>query len=457
MNENSNLLHRSRVDAPPGSQIQPGTLPTAQNHPLESHSVKKYLEIHHNPDTNEYSKMIFTMSIGLSHDDVDKAKCDELIKKKAITKSDIKPTAKTLRAEIQRRYECISNDDELSVVSPSKYNKKKPCPNQWGVPKLTKWLEENTLLPEDALVVKQAIADFLSNVETEFLDDLEERNENGCNISKPNKRKMRLYEACFHDDFRGDMLGLGRSVPRVRLDARNSSNRPKTFFEKVADKYNDVSWIPKSTVVDINPDLCGEIKLSPVLQKDKRYHKYTAEDVKKLYTDVKGQFNVAFSGWRNSGNGKGMSSLAAGLKKVKFHGSHYKNNDGNDSDDTDDSFKYLNDDRLEFCNGQLHVYYFWCLADVNRVVLEVSSNCNAVGLNVDEDMKETSKMESKPKKKRKKTSNNFDIGDAFSQMSQMQSSMKSVVSDFMQFSGYDTQLDRLKSDQSELFHRLQTL
>ena len=51
-----------------------------------------------------------------------------------------------------------------------------------------------------------------------------------------------------HDKLRDDFVNRYVAHSRQKVDARNSLRFPKDFFQKVADLYNDHSWIPNSRV-----------------------------------------------------------------------------------------------------------------------------------------------------------------------------------------------------------------
>lgn len=77
------------------------------------------------------------------------------------------------------------------------------------------------------------------------------------------------------------------SKSRQELDARNSERRPRTFFEKVTEKYNYEDWTPDSTVFD---EFHHEFSLSFPLhlyrndgQEEKREAKLTIEKAKDFF------------------------------------------------------------------------------------------------------------------------------------------------------------------------------
>jgi hypothetical protein len=93
-------------------------------------------------------------------------------------------------------------------------------------------------------------------------------------------------------------------MERDALDARNSPNRPKTWLEKIADKYNSEDYCPQSEVfpnlhddfmqpVDLSLDHCpGVVKLT--------------EQVKASIADRKAKLVLLMDRWELSGNGDGQ-------------------------------------------------------------------------------------------------------------------------------------------------------
>ena len=100
----------------------------------------------------------------------------------------------------------------------------------------------------EKLWVISKVKKYLDFIEKKAKNEEKEKQDNGGFVSRASKLKMRFYEACFLDEFRDDLIRMYDSKNRQQLDARNSSRRELTFFEKAVNKCNDERWIPHSTV-----------------------------------------------------------------------------------------------------------------------------------------------------------------------------------------------------------------
>lgn len=130
---------------------------------LEEYSVEKYLQLYSpsiTHDSKEYSKMLFTMAISLTPDEMKLSSFDELIKKKILVKGDIKPSGKTLMSEILRRYEHIRHREQIHNTQPIR----RPRPKHWCQPEGLSWLAQNPLSLEEKPIVIKAIDQFLASV-----------------------------------------------------------------------------------------------------------------------------------------------------------------------------------------------------------------------------------------------------------------------------------------------------
>ena len=130
------------------------------------------------------------------------------------------------------------------------------------------------------------INNFFDNAEKEHA----ENDNKGGGVSRTHRLKMRLVNAFFDDEHRDDLIHLGASKSRVALDARNSEVRLMTFFEKVAEKYNDETWNTHSEIFpELYPEFCKvhDLCLYTEIEKVKKQNNnMTVEKVKLLYTAV---------------------------------------------------------------------------------------------------------------------------------------------------------------------------
>ena len=328
--------------------------------------------------TDASSHILFAMATCLSDEEIQKNKIDELIKDKKITKTAITSGIDYFRKEIVRRVALINKEEERDGVASNKRTKL-PRSKNWTKTKLTKWLCDHFLLGSEKAWVVGRIDSFVNLVEEDAERKENEKKETGGNISRATKLKMRLYEACFLDEFRDDLIRMYDSKNRGELDARNSERRPMTFFEVVVEKYNSKEWNPDSTVFD---EFHHEFGISFPLplyrndgQEEKREPKLTIEKAKEIFRDSKASMNWSVAAWKKSGNGKG--NLAEG-EKLRVKGTSYYCVDEDEA-----VIKYIDDDRFDFCGNSLPTGYFWCIAEMHDLVGTVSQSCEEVGVTMD--------------------------------------------------------------------------
>ena len=111
---------------------------------------------------------------------------------------------------------------------------------------------------------------------------------------------LHLYHTLIEDSIR---LSLGEAFAtktREHLDGRNS-NLFKSFYEKAADQFNDVNWIPNSLVLpDLHEDFIQSrplpLNVAPI----------TPEQLQKKLSDNQYEIVKVIVDWERSGSGLGM-------------------------------------------------------------------------------------------------------------------------------------------------------
>ena len=268
---------------------------TSPSEPLSSSATSDYsssitlaqnyfdsmLAIDDNPDAA--SQILISMAVCLSKDELQQEKIDSLVKNKIVTKSSTTPGKDYLKKEIARRVVLINKREEEDGVPPKKLTKNAKTKN-WSKPKLITWLCNHPLLSAEKAWVVKNVNDFIVKVQDDANKKEEEKKQSGGSVNRATKLKMRLFEACFLDEFRDSLIRMYDSKSRQELDARNSERRPKTFFEMVCQKYNDAGWVPVSTIFD---EFHHEFSVSFPLplyrndgQEEKREAKLTVEKAK---------------------------------------------------------------------------------------------------------------------------------------------------------------------------------
>lgn len=465
-NNNNNTLRRSDVSSGspnvnfPSNSSQPRNLlapatPTNFNVTTEDdqYSVEKMIEKYGDEDNNKHLELLVSLGVGLSDRDLQKTKCDELIAKRAILPGKSKPKQSYMISECTRRYYHI-NLKEVQMNLPPQQQTTKPTCGRWKNEKLICWLKTNPPREQDRQVIISKLNNHLMKIERVQLSKEEEKKLDRMGLKKHDLKKMRFCHAVFLEEHKDDLVTLCDTQSRPRHDARNSNQCPKDFYQKVCDKYNDVQWVPSSISIHYVPGLGKSVDLHLVTEDDGQPHQYRYDQVKDEFTKLKSAMNVAFKKWGGSGNGEGMLADAEkpnGPEKVyRFGGFNYSTPD----DEVEKEVEYLDDDRWHFCNGQMIVYYFWVLADLNEVVLEVSSSICAIGLRMDQAVAKTSGKTMITKLNEKKRKKKNDCSDEMlSQMREMQKTFSQSITQ----RDNQARMALLKDDRDSTWEKIQKL
>ncbi|CAB9531585.1 unknown protein [Seminavis robusta] len=112
-----------------------------------------------------------------------------------------------------------------------------------------------------------------------------------------------MIVAAHHDDVRKYLLEEGAVLDRPELDARNSDERPPTFWEALANKYNDDFWV--ATVEEL-PHLHRVFIIEQDIYQRDCPGKVTADFIKRQWNQAKLKTNKIVNAWERSGNGYGQ-------------------------------------------------------------------------------------------------------------------------------------------------------
>ena len=309
-----------------------------------------------------FAPILFAMSIGLTPEETHQHREEALIASKCVTRTEIRVTSTLMGGEIKRR---------VSVLGV-----KEVRPRAWSIPKKEKWLVDHP--------VTQSEADFISNEIRKYLDKKQfskarkdaSAAANGEGIGEDKKRKMRLFEAIFHDNLRVHFLKRNDSKSCVEVDARNSKeHRPKSFWELAAEMFNDPKFSPSSRTF---PDFHSKFSVSFPLTFDKATHKPTTpEETKRIYMEARSMLNKAIQGWKKSGNGCGALAPKANNPNGKATTeSECLFGSNGDSDEGDG--RIITDNRSRFIGGCLWLGYFWCLVDQLQLTDDVCADISVI-------------------------------------------------------------------------------
>jgi hypothetical protein len=200
------------------------------------------------------------------------------------------------------------------------------------------------------------------------------------------ENNLRLYLACMTDEARLLMTRKDDCLNRSELDGRNSSERPKTWYEKTAEIYNSEEIFYTECLPDLHEDFAEPMALNLA---DMPGGPITADTVKIRLSDARARLIILISRWERSGNGFGLQREEddAAFGHV-------------DADDTfvdgDDRSRFIRPDQ----GLKVHHLYLWHLSDkmgVLKNVLNVLSKEVAVdGDNIPSGLSQTQKKRKSP-------------------------------------------------------------
>jgi hypothetical protein len=112
---------------------------------------------------------------------------------------------------------------------------------------------------------------------------------------------LRLYHVIMEDEIMTAYGKLFNAKDRAELDAQNSNERPKIFYELAAEKFNDPEYNPHTTIYPNLHDDCRwsiELKASeaPIA---------TPQKIKEKLADVRAKLVIIINNWERSGKGGG--------------------------------------------------------------------------------------------------------------------------------------------------------
>ena len=115
--------------------------------------------------------------------------------------------------------------------------------------------------------------------------------------------QLRLVHCLIQNDVRQHYLDRHKGIQRPELDARNSPHRPKSWEERVCEKFNDSSFKPMSLVY---PLLHADFAHPQELFLEHCPTTLTPEHVSSWIQDRKNKLMKLMYRWGQSGNGDGM-------------------------------------------------------------------------------------------------------------------------------------------------------
>ena len=245
--------------------------------------------------------------------------------------------ADCLRNEVTRRAEAYFIDQTTA-----------PMPKAWTRTRAMEWLMGNPI-PIHLQEHELAFVDKQVEKLQEFVLAENEK----ANISKKDVLSnwsscnplswFRFYHAIVDDDVKDSLARDMSSKNRAKLDGCKAM-RGCTFYQLLANKFNDTKWVPQSIIMpDVHPDF-SEAKLLPLAAKP-----ITADEAKKRYVTSRSTLHVIHKNWLSSGSGQSMLSGTAEANNV---------------------YKFVDkDDRQDFLGGNAsHILYFWQIGWQHQVL-----------------------------------------------------------------------------------------
>jgi hypothetical protein len=361
--------------------------------PLKGNAVKGVCERRFKSQGEKLTDMM-SMCVGLkSGDDRELGDCGIEPYTSMKFRGKVAPTQKHLVEETKRR------SGVSGMVGPQ-------C-TYWKKEKLVEWLQANPVSePEDIVFLvgeERKLFDSIMRGQQEVNDKTSPRA--GAWIS--NEPYLRLYHCVFHDDIRHLLSSMNNVMDRDELDARNSSERPETFFEAVACIFNDDAVL---FVTSSLPDLHYSFGSPIVLDFEDMPARVTPEECKKRFADSRAKLIKIISKWELSGNGFGQ-----------------RTREDDDFGHLDEECFEAGDNRGNFLDSMTkeHILYFWHLADEHQLMKQVlnvivdSSSADSENFQATSDLTSASAVSNA----KRKSTEARDVSDFRSNMSEALASM----------------------------------
>jgi hypothetical protein len=199
------------------------------------------------------------------------------------------PRSQHLVAEVQRR----------SVLLDVKGLRKAARRNE-----LIEWLKENPIVdPIDIKFLVDEINKTYRGIRLEQEEIVASQQASLANRNWAEANWLRLYCAAFDDNARPLMLTKDDCMTRLELDGRNSSERPPSYYQVVADNYNSDTVYVTKALPSLHDDFADQIVLR---FQDLPGGSMTAEQVKNRLSDARAKLIPVVYRWEQSGNGFGQ-------------------------------------------------------------------------------------------------------------------------------------------------------
>lgn len=258
----------------------------------------------------------------------------------AKNKKFFKPSRSDLVAEVYRRLKELSKQEQRHDSRTVEF--------------LKKWLTENKIEnPTDVAFLRSEEAKLYNQLQRAQQESALLQPQQQPGIIFTHTADLRMVHCLLEDDVKQAFLARHDCMDRQSLDARNSPNRPKTWLEKISDKFNCNNFSPYTEVFPyLHDDFAEPIDLSLV-------HCPAAvspDQVKGWVADRKAKLVLLIDRWERSGNGDGQR-----MEDDSDFG-HLQNLD------------FQSDNRSSFLkNDRSSLLYFWQMLDKYDILQQTVS------------------------------------------------------------------------------------
>lgn len=285
---NSNAAPPESADAATYAQARPAD-PTVAVHAIDSFPPEKLkAQSYYHPADGDKPNILFAMLIGVTDDRVIDPTNDEVISKlygkgKEYNVRDIIPKNHLVILKKEGRRRAIV----AGLTIPANAN--------WKCPQLIQYLLDNPPSDEDARHCLNTAEAFKAIKKTEQL-------RSSSSVLAKKLRKLRMFHALFDEEIRDKFFARNDQISRRALDARNSEDRDKDYYELACDLYNDPSRQYRSEVF---PELGAPFDASHALLAPIEGLRADRKEVKDFLVDMRGNLTKLMADYKQSGNGTG--------------------------------------------------------------------------------------------------------------------------------------------------------
>ena len=284
-----------------------------------------------------------------------------------------------------------------------------PVPKAWNKKKLYEWLMSHPI-PEHLQQHKlMYVAEQINVFQNFIMIENEKANINKDNsLQNWNNKKpyswLRYYHALVDNEVKDALNQEMMTKSQQELDGRNAS-RGLLFYQVLANKYNDASWVPESIIM---PSVHSDFTISNELPLKSR--PLSVEEAKKRFVTSCSSLHIIRNNWKTSGSGRTMVSDSAGSDNIPQYV------------DKDDQQDFLG-------SNATHVLYFWELGSQHHILDVITQ---ALSQNVTVDGTRVPQIAQSPSPKRRKqtasttSSTNIGTDETFEKSLQVVNNITSI-------------------------------